>query len=169
MTTRRRRDLTQSSRPISAIYIGKDPVQRTQDPPVTTDPIPESPPPQSASRPQRQLPSPPVTLDNRSTGDSASSQAGTVGRKTTVEPVPLSLPENNDSSMLEYDDDDHDLNEDDEDNTAKLSGDLGLPRPPPSQGHPGGALARVKSLAERNREVRHPLHCLTNRSNPSPI
>lgn len=155
MATRRRRDLTQSSRPVSAIYIGKDPLlQRTQDP-TSEDSIPESPPP-STTRLQRQLPSPPVTLDNRSTGDSASSKAGTVGRKSTVVDPSLSLPEGslNDLQMHEHDHDENlDLNnEDDEDNTAKLSGDL---RPSRSslQSHTGGALARVKSLAERNREV----------------
>jgi hypothetical protein len=160
MATRRRRDLTQSSRPVSAIYIGKDPLQRTQDPALNlSETILESPPP-TATRVQRQLPSPPVTLDNRSTGDSASSQAGTVGRKSNVDPLVVSHSENsNEHPMPDHDDDDHDLNDDDEDNTAKLSGDLHFSKSTSSQ-HPGGALARVRSLAERNREVCNPLYLL---------
>jgi hypothetical protein len=154
MATRQRRDFTQSSRPVSAIYIGKEPLQRIQDTPLTgpSEPIPESPP--SSTRVQRQLPSPPNTLDNRSTGDSASSKAGTVGRKPSL--VETSVSQSGDTyelPMHEYDDEDHDLNGD-EDNTAKISGDLHASKSSSSQDHPGGALARVKSLAERNREVR---------------
>jgi hypothetical protein len=57
-----------------------------------------------------------------------------------------------DNDVDDDDDDGDDDNNQNEDHTAKLSGELRISKSPP-QDIPSQALARVKSLTERNRQV----------------
>ncbi|KAF8339748.1 uncharacterized protein EI90DRAFT_2279933 [Cantharellus anzutake] len=158
--------LNSSSRPLSAIFVGKIDVNKE---------------PTSTER-TLQLPSPPHTNSNDggSTGDS-----GTVGRKG-LSPTGRISPNMSHrdergkrpaSRSTYYDDEDeldevHDLpNEYDEDHTARMSDDRrstgtgssgsAISR---SSGNSSGALSRARTLADRNRRVLDKLAAITTGS-----
>ncbi|PBK75253.1 hypothetical protein ARMSODRAFT_1000886 [Armillaria solidipes] len=165
-------------RPLSAVYLGKDP-QYISSPPNLPD-LPEPPSPvASTSSKGSGLPSPPAT---NSTGSGSTGDPASIARRTRPHPGAMltelnvktfhhAFEEEQDGSAgrpVDPDDDDdydndHD-NNDDEDNTARLS----RRQSSISSSENVQALERVKSLTQRNRMALDKLSSYSRLSTPSP-
>ena len=148
------------SRPLSAIFIGS----AGSTPPTLPD-LPEPPSPSTSSNASG-LPSPPATnsTGSGSVGDRSTS-AGSIRHRPSSSKPSSSMSggagggdnkthHKKRSSIIDDNDDDADENENDEDHTARLSGDRrrSFPKDPAPDNQ--AALQRVKSLTQRNRMVR---------------
>ncbi|KAK0504374.1 hypothetical protein EDD18DRAFT_1133337 [Armillaria luteobubalina] len=165
-------------RPLSAVYLGKDP-QYISSPPNLPD-LPEPPSPiASTSSKGSGLPSPPAT---NSTGSGSTGDPASIARRTRPHPGAMltesnvkifhhTFEEEQDGSAgrpVDPDDDDdydndHD-NNDDEDHTARLS----RRQSSISSSENVQALERVKSLTQRNRMALDKLSSYSRLSTPSP-
>lgn len=129
--TARHPSLASARRPSSAIFIGL-PLQSSPPSPA-----------HSSSSTHSQLPSPPTT-NSGSTGDSSSTSAGSTRR--------TGMYKGNKHTSLS--DDDDNVSDHDEDDTAKLSNERRSGKGEASDYNTSSStLERVKSLTERNRKV----------------
>ncbi|KAG7445621.1 uncharacterized protein BT62DRAFT_932779 [Guyanagaster necrorhizus] len=165
-------------RPLSAVYLGKDPLYIYSPPNLPDLPEPPSPVASTSSKGSG-LPSPPAT---NSTGSGSTGDPASVARRNRPHPGEM-LTESNvktfhhafeeeqdgfaSRSVDPDDDDDYDNdndNNDDEDNTARLNGRHSSI----SSSENVQALERVKSLTQRNRMALDKLSSYSRLSTPSP-
>ncbi|KAK0202119.1 hypothetical protein DFS33DRAFT_1489916 [Desarmillaria ectypa] len=164
-------------RPLSAVYLGKDPLYISS--PSNLPDLPEPPSPvASTSSKGSGLPSPPAT---NSTGSGSTGDPASIARRNRPHPSEM-LTESNvkafhyafeeeqngsASRPVDPDDDDYDNdhdNNDDENNTARLS----RRHSSISSSENVQALERVKSLTQRNRMALDKLSSYSRLSTPSP-
>lgn len=166
--------LAAKSRPLSAIYIGPSSSTCTSTPPS----LPDLPEPLSPLSSSSGLPSPPATnsTGSGSAGDNEGVNSGSLRQRTGSRPN-----SNPDMSNGNYgrrysrsrsrpaftdDEDDGSDRENDEDNTARLSGGRRASSATPNDN--ASALQRVKNLAQRNRMVLDKLSSMSRLSSPVP-
>ncbi|KAF5380661.1 hypothetical protein D9757_007010 [Collybiopsis confluens] len=159
-----------AARPISAVYLGSDPIHLTSSPPALPD-LPEPPSPVSSTG--SGLPSPPAT---NSTGSGSTGDPASITFRGSAHPVARMLNASNlkafhaafSSPNPDPDDDEDDednANENNEDDTARLTRRHSLRALPPNEN--ALAIQRAMTLRERTRMTIDKLSSYS-RNSPSP-